>query len=86
MLDVAVRVSGIPAVARVLHYLPEVPARLEGHPDWREPAYGGEITLQICDRRGRPAPWLERKLSRVERLALEREVVDFLDRRPSWDD
>ena len=64
------RVAGIPALISVTAYSPGRPARLWGHPDsWAPPEYA-EIEFQILDRRGRPAPWLERKLTDADRQTL----------------
>lgn len=66
------RVCGIPAQVEITAYSPGRPARLCGHPDtWAPPEYA-EFEFQVCDRRGRPAPWLERKLTDVDRLDIEK--------------
>jgi len=54
-------------------------------PPWKGPAstapsdldyYGySEIEFTVCDRRGRPAPWLERKMSEQDRIAIEEEIL-----------
>jgi hypothetical protein len=78
-MDIDVRVCGIPAIARVLHYRPYEPAYRRGHPDNWEPASPPEIDFEILDRRGRPAPWLERKLTDAERERIERELIEYLE-------
>ena len=68
------RIAGIPAKIEVTSYYPGRPARLTGHPDtWYPPEYE-ELTFQVLDRRGRPAPWLERKLDEQDRRRIEREL------------
>ena len=37
------------------------------------PAEYPEVTMEILDRRGRPAPWLERKLDEVDWVNLQQE-------------
>lgn len=78
-MDIDVRVCGIPAIARVLHYRPYEPAYRRGHPDNWEPASPPEIDFEILDRRGRPAPWLERKLTDAERERIERDLIEYLE-------
>jgi hypothetical protein len=78
-MDIDVRVCGIPAIARVLHYRPYEPAYRRGHPDNWEPASPPEIDFEILDRRGRPAPWLDRKLNNEARARLERGLIEYLE-------
>lgn len=69
------RISGIPCQIEVTSYYPGRPARLHGHPDtWAPPEYE-EISFQVLDRRGRPAPWLEAKLDDADRRRIERELT-----------
>ena len=68
------RISGIPARIGVTSYIPWRPARLYGHPDSWAPAEG-EVEFQVCDSRGRPAPWLEKKLTPAERRRIEGELI-----------
>lgn len=68
------RISGIPARIEVTSYIPWRPARLYGHPDSWAPAEG-EVEFQVCDSRGRPAPWLEKKLTPAERRRIEGELI-----------
>ena len=78
-MDIEVRVCGIPAIARVLHYRPYEPAYRRGHPDNWEPASPPEIDFEILDLRGRPAPWLDRKLNNEARARLERDLIEYLE-------
>lgn len=66
--QVPARVAGIPCLVRVDRYQ-EVP---DTHTEqgWRDLEY------QVCDRKGYPAPWLERKLTYKARLELERHLVE----------
>ncbi|MBP8284819.1 MAG: hypothetical protein KAX46_13060 [Chromatiaceae bacterium] len=68
------RISGIPARIEVTSYIPWRPARLYGHPDSWAPAEG-EIEWEVLDRRGRPAPWLARKLSPADRRDIEKDLI-----------
>lgn len=68
------RVAGIPARIEILSYIPWRPAKLYGHPDSWAPAEG-EIEWTVCDSKGRPAPWLERKLSPADRRRIEADLI-----------
>ena len=68
------RISGIPARIEVTSFTPWRPARLYGHPDSWAPAEG-EIEWSVLDRHGRPAPWLEKKLTPAERRRIEGELI-----------
>ena len=77
-MEIDVRVCGIPAVARVTysHYT------RPNYASWASPGdyYGGwTLDWEICDSRGRPAPWLERKLTDAERERIESELIDQLE-------
>lgn len=67
-------IVGIPAVIRVLSWEPFVPGHVSGPPEKCFPSEGGYGELEICDSKGRPAPWLEAKLSRLAREALEEQA------------
>lgn len=84
MDEIDIRVCGIPAIARVLHYRPYEPAYRRGHPDNWEPASPPEIDFEILDRRGRPAPWLERKLTDAERGRIGRDLIEYLETEPEY--
>lgn len=74
---VEIRAAGIPALAAVTHYAYQAP--FPGSPyrcdsDWDY--YGSEeIEWALLDRRGRPAPWLDRKLSRHDRAEITRHLL-----------
>ena len=60
MNQMQTRIHGIPAVIRW---------DIDGHffaQTENTPAEYPEVVIEICDRRGRPAPWLERKLTETE--------------------
>ena len=64
-----VTAHGIPALARVTHYVPYCPG------DFNNPPEGPEVEYEILDRRGREAPWLERKLTAKDRDEIWSEVM-----------
>lgn len=78
------RISGIPARIEVTSYIPWRPARLYGHPDSWAPAEG-EIEWEVLDRRGRPAPWLAKKLDQQDRHRIELELLEDIKHRNDED-
>lgn len=74
------RIAGIPARIEVTSFTPWRPARLYGHPDSWAPAEG-EIVWTVCDSKGRPAPWLAKKLTPTERRRIEGELIASCENR-----
>jgi hypothetical protein len=76
---VEIRAAGIPALAGVTHYAYQAP--FLGSPnrcasDWDY--YGcEELEWDLLDRKGRRAPWLDRKLSPTDRAAITRYLLDL---------
>ena len=63
MTDIKTTVAGIPAVIRVYNFV-----SVRGSHSYNAPSdmdYHGytESEWEVCDRRGRPAPWLARKIN-----------------------
>jgi hypothetical protein len=69
------RIAGIPCLIELTHYAARVPARLGGAPENCHPEEPEEIEFTVCDRRGRPAPWLERKMDNDDRREIERLIA-----------
>jgi hypothetical protein len=70
------KVAGIPCVIRVTYY-----KNVAGSYDRNAPSdldyYGyTEAEFVVCDQRGRPAPWLEAKLTKEERDRVISEISD----------
>jgi len=76
---VEINVCGIPAIADVVHYRPGDPGYIDGPPELCYPPEPTELEWRLLDRRGRPAPWLERKLTERERERIERELIECLE-------
>ena len=76
---VEIRAAGIPALAGITAYDYQPPFR--GSPylcACSDDYYGhDEIEWEILDRRGRPAPWLERKLSKGEREEITSHLLEL---------
>ncbi len=71
------RVCGIPCLINVTYqsYEPPRPHIWDSDLDY----YGGwDVEWSLHDTRGRPAPWLERKLSQRDRDRLTDEIVNQL--------
>lgn len=76
-MDIHTRVAGIPCIARVMDCRYTRP----NYASWASPEdyFGGwVIEWEICDSRGRPAPWLERKATDADRERIEAELIEQL--------
>jgi hypothetical protein len=76
------KVAGIPCQCSVTHYLPGTPEYINGLPENCYPAEPEEFEFDILDRRGKPALWLEKKLTPAdhERLLEEFHVTNLEDK------
>jgi len=71
--EIETRVAGIPCIIGVEEYQ-------EGSGDkWcdSDMDYYGYSEWVVCDRRGRPAPWLERKLTGKDESRIESEISQY---------
>lgn len=69
------RIQGIPCLIDVTYFFEQKP--LGRYCDSRDDCYGyTEIEYDVCDRRGRKAPWLERKMKDEDYDAVERLIID----------
>ena len=57
------RVAGIPCQVFLTHYSPPINGRINAEVDYCYPPEPEEIEYEICDRRGRTAPWLAKKVT-----------------------
>lgn len=64
IMEIETTVAGIPCLAKVTHFHRQAPWRGGAHTAPSDVDYYGftECEFQICDRRGRPALWLENKM------------------------
>lgn len=74
MSRIDARICGIPCIIEVIHWQPAVPANLSGHPDNWSPPEDSETEYEILDRNGRPAPWLENKMTAKDYRLLEEHI------------
>ena len=71
------QIAGIPCTIGEIEVIGEyVPARIHADPDDCYEAQYPEVMYVIQDRRGRPAPWLERKMTDKDRRRIESEVLE----------
>lgn len=77
--EIESRVAGIPCIIGVT-YFDSVEGSYSYHAasDWDYHGYT-ECEFEVCDRRGRKAPWLERKLSDEDTSRIEREIAKYLN-------
>ena len=69
-----VRLAGIPATVDVHSAIHTVPDK-RADSDWDY--YGGwSLEYTICDSKGRPAPWLEVKLSQKDLAQIEETIIN----------
>ena len=73
------RACGIPCTIRVLTWDAYRPAVIRADPGDSHPAEGGEGEWELLDSRGRPAPWLERKLTPAERERIDALVYEKME-------
>jgi len=74
--EIESKVAGIPCVIGVTHY-----RSVKGSYSYNAASdmdYLGytDIDWEVCDRRGRPAPWLERKLTEEDNERIEGEIIE----------
>lgn len=77
--EIETRVAGIPCIVGVTHF-ESVRGSYSYHAasDWDYHGYT-ESEWVVCDRRGRPAPWLERKLTSKDTSRIESEIAEQLN-------
>ena len=77
------KIAGIPCRCEVTRHAPASPMRITGTGFGdAEPPEPEEIEYQILDQRGRPAPWLAKKLTKVDnpRLIEEFKAAAFANK------
>jgi hypothetical protein len=79
LAEIESRVAGIPCIIGVT-YFESVRGSFSYHAA-SDMDYHGYIESEwvVCDRRGRPAPWLERKLTDKDTSRIESEIAEQLN-------
>ena len=70
------RVAGIPCIICVTHF-ESVSGNSSADSDWDYHGYT-ESKFEVCDRRGRPAPWLSRKMTSADESRIESEIAEYI--------
>ena len=83
MTTIETSVAGIPCQARMTYYAPADPGRTYGPPEDCWPPEPAVVDFDVLDRRGRAAPWLERKLSVDDIARIEGELIEAAE---EWDE
>lgn len=73
------RVAGIPCLIGVIDYESYTPAFISGPPENCYPAEGGSGDWEILDRRGRPAAWLQRKLTPRDEDEINEAIFNYME-------
>jgi len=74
--ELPTRVSGIPCLVGVTSYY-HAEGSFSFHAASSDDYYGyTDMSWEILDRKGRPAPWLEKKLDKFARQDIERLIKD----------
>lgn len=70
------RIAGIPCQVRVDHVC-VTKGSFSPRAETPEEYYGvREVDFTVCDRRGRPATWLEAKMTDAEKRRIEDEILE----------
>lgn len=77
--EIETRVAGIPCIIGVIEYSSTAGSySYNAASDWDY--YGStECDWEVCDSRGRPAPWLARKLTSKIEAAIESEIAEYFN-------
>jgi hypothetical protein len=79
MNDFSTRVCGIPCLVRVMYWERYRPAKVSGPPEHCYTEEGGWGEWEILDTKGRPAPWLEKKMSDTDRQQVDTFLFEQLE-------
>ena len=79
--EIEARVCGIPCLIGLVDYEAYLPAYVSGPPDRCYPAEGGSGSWEILDSRGRPAPWLEKKMKLDDHNEVDEIVFNYMEGR-----
>lgn len=69
-------ICGIPCRVVVDSFTPGYPPKINADPAACYEGADPEIEFTVLDRRGRPAPWLERKMTDHDLARIERQIIE----------
>lgn len=76
--QIETRIAGIPCIVKIDSLFVQKPMGPTADSDWD--CYGyTDLEYTVCDRRGRPAPWLERKMTEKDEARIEGELLSATD-------
>ena len=70
------RISGIPCIVDYTIRGKYVPAKIHAPPEFCHEAEYPEVEFTVRDRNGRPAPWLEKKMTYEDQQRIEAEILE----------
>jgi hypothetical protein len=77
--EIETRVAGIPCLIGVVEYFSVAGSYSQNAAsDWDYYGYT-ESDWEVCDRRGRPAPWLARKLTDKITREIDSEIAEYFN-------
>lgn len=79
--EIEARVCGIPCLIGVIDYEAYVPAKVSGPPEYCYPSEGGYGDWEILDQRGRPAPWLAKKMTAKDHDEVDEIIFNHMEDR-----
>lgn len=82
---ITTHVCGIPCKAKLTYYSPARSARVYGPPEDCYEAEDAEVDFAILDRRGRPAAWLEKKMTDDDVFRIEGELIEAAEEERYYD-
>lgn len=75
-MSLETRISGIPCIVEYVIRGKYKPAKIHAPPEYCYEAEYPEVEFTVCDRNGRPAPWLERKMTYEDEKRIEAEILE----------
>ena len=79
------RIAGVPCTVNYTVQGKYVPAKIHAPPEFCHEAEYPEVEFTVCDRNGRPAPWLERKMTDTDRQRIESEILEYSEKESNDD-
>jgi len=77
--EIETRIAGIPCIIAVVDYTSVKGSySYNADSDWDYHGYT-ESEWEVCDRRGRPAPWLAKKLNSKIESEIEQEIAEYFN-------
>jgi hypothetical protein len=75
--QIQTRVAGIPCIIGVIEYESTAGSYdYNAASDWDYNGYT-DCEWEVCDRRGRPAPWLAKKVTEEDEAEIEKEIEKY---------